>query len=165
MNFVSQKISQGLVWLIEGYQRLISPALPKACRYYPTCSQYVKQALLWHGLWWGLILGGWRLLRCQPFCRGGFDYVPGTIDFHQNIHKTTRRQLVGRKEKTFQVIEQQRTENNVTVFEYFLKHKSLGLVKQTDQYEAVLPDGSKVYAKTQEEALDYLIRHFHLHGI
>ena len=58
------------------YRRFLSPLLPSACRFEPTCSKYALDAIEWHGP----LRGGWltlkRLLRCQPFSRGGFDPVP-----------------------------------------------------------------------------------------
>lgn len=57
------------------YQRVISPALPRRCRYEPTCSAYAVEALREFGILRGLVLAGWRLLRCNPFSHGGFDPV------------------------------------------------------------------------------------------
>jgi len=65
-----------LVFLITLYQKLLSPWLPAACRYTPTCSQYAREALLKHGLWRGLALAARRLARCHPFHAGGYDPVP-----------------------------------------------------------------------------------------
>jgi putative membrane protein insertion efficiency factor len=62
--------------LIRGYQRFISPLLPPSCRFYPTCSQYSYEAIEKYGLLKGGALTLWRLCRCHPFCRGGFDPVP-----------------------------------------------------------------------------------------
>lgn len=61
---------------IRAYQRLISPARPRRCRYEPTCSAYVIEAVERFGVLRGLLLGSWRLLRCNPFSHGGFDPVP-----------------------------------------------------------------------------------------
>jgi putative membrane protein insertion efficiency factor len=58
------------------YSRLISPALPARCRYYPTCSAYAEEAVRTHGIVRGSLLAAWRLLRCNPFSRGGVDEVP-----------------------------------------------------------------------------------------
>jgi putative membrane protein insertion efficiency factor len=60
---------------IVAYQRVISPALPRRCKYEPTCSSYAVQALQQFGILRGLVLATWRLLRCNPFSHGGFDPV------------------------------------------------------------------------------------------
>lgn len=57
------------------YQRVISPGLPRRCRYEPTCSRYAVQAISDYGILKGLVLAGWRLLRCNPWSRGGYDPV------------------------------------------------------------------------------------------
>jgi putative membrane protein insertion efficiency factor len=57
------------------YRRAISPALPRRCKYEPTCSAYAGQAIREYGILRGLALAGWRLLRCNPFSHGGFDPV------------------------------------------------------------------------------------------
>jgi len=59
------------------YKGAISPHLPVACRFVPTCSEYAAEAVAKHGLLYGSALGLWRLLRCNPFARGGYDPVPG----------------------------------------------------------------------------------------
>ena len=60
---------------IRLYQRLISPAMPRHCKYEPTCSRYAVQAIERYGILRGLVLAGWRLLRCNPWSHGGFDPV------------------------------------------------------------------------------------------
>ena len=60
---------------IRFYQRVISPALPRRCKYEPTCSRYAVHAIQQYGILRGLILAGWRLLRCNPWSHGGFDPV------------------------------------------------------------------------------------------
>ncbi len=60
---------------IRAYQRGLSPLLPRRCRYEPTCSHYAAQAIEEFGILRGLALGGWRLLRCNPWSHGGFDPV------------------------------------------------------------------------------------------
>jgi putative membrane protein insertion efficiency factor len=60
---------------IRLYQRLISPALGQRCKYYPSCSEYAAQAIQRFGILRGLVLAAWRLLRCNPWSRGGFDPV------------------------------------------------------------------------------------------
>lgn len=63
---------------IRLYQLLISPLLPPACRFYPTCSQYALVAISKHGVVRGTWLGLTRFARCHPWHPGGVDYVPGT---------------------------------------------------------------------------------------
>jgi len=57
------------------YQRLISPAIPRRCKYEPTCSRYAVEAIRRYGILRGLVLAGWRLLRCNPWSHGGYDPV------------------------------------------------------------------------------------------
>ncbi len=72
---------KAVLWLLRGYKRLLSPLLPPACRYVPTCSEYAAEAVEVHGVVRGSLLAGWRLLRCHPLARGGFDPVP-VSSFH-----------------------------------------------------------------------------------
>jgi putative membrane protein insertion efficiency factor len=60
---------------IAAYQRVISPALPRRCKYEPTCSRYGVQAVREYGILRGLVLATWRLLRCNPWSHGGYDPV------------------------------------------------------------------------------------------
>ena len=65
-----------LLILLRGYQVGISPLKPPTCRLVPTCSEYSCEALATHGVCKGLLLTAWRLLRCNPLFKGGFDPVP-----------------------------------------------------------------------------------------
>jgi uncharacterized protein len=60
---------------IELYRRFISPAIPQRCKYEPSCSAYAVQAIRQFGILRGLLLSGWRLLRCNPWSHGGYDPV------------------------------------------------------------------------------------------
>ena len=60
---------------IRAYQRVLSPMLGNRCRYYPSCSEYAAQAIGRFGILRGLVLAGWRLLRCNPWSDGGLDPV------------------------------------------------------------------------------------------
>jgi uncharacterized protein len=62
--------------LLKIYKSTISPLLPATCRYVPTCSEYAAEAVAIHGFFFGAALAVWRLLRCNPFARGGYDPVP-----------------------------------------------------------------------------------------
>lgn len=65
-----------MLGMIRWYQTCISPMHPGCCRYTPTCSAYMMQAIEKHGPFRGLMLGLWRILRCNPFSKGGYDPVP-----------------------------------------------------------------------------------------
>ena len=64
---------------VSAYRRFLSPFLPPACRFHPTCSEYALSALACHGAARGTVLSFRRLLRCHPFGAGGFDPVPDPI--------------------------------------------------------------------------------------
>jgi uncharacterized protein len=82
-----------LVAPIRAYQRWISPALGPRCRYYPSCSNYAIEAITELGPIRGTILAGWRLLRCNPFSRGGFDELSDRRLFRNT---PTRSERLGR---------------------------------------------------------------------
>jgi putative membrane protein insertion efficiency factor len=69
-------IAKLLALPIKFYRRYISPNKPPCCRFVPTCSQYALEALEEWGAFRGFFLSVWRVLRCNPFCKGGFDPVP-----------------------------------------------------------------------------------------
>jgi putative membrane protein insertion efficiency factor len=71
---------------IVAYQRLISPALPRRCKYEPTCSRYAVQAVGEYGILRGLVLATWRLLRCNPWSHGGYDPVVAQQLFKTDPH-------------------------------------------------------------------------------
>ncbi|HTJ87332.1 MAG TPA: membrane protein insertion efficiency factor YidD [Terriglobales bacterium] len=62
--------------LLRAYKYAVSPMFPPSCRYTPTCSEYAAEAIERHGVVLGSGMALWRLLRCHPFVRGGFDPVP-----------------------------------------------------------------------------------------
>lgn len=64
-----------IIGALRGYKLLISPLLPSACRYYPTCSEYMLDAVAKHGVLKGIWMGLKRLGRCHPFHAGGYDPV------------------------------------------------------------------------------------------
>ena len=69
-------LARGAAGLLRGYKRFVSPLLPPACRFQPTCSEYARESILRHGLLKGAWLTVLRLSRCHPFHPGGFDPVP-----------------------------------------------------------------------------------------
>ena len=64
------------IFFIRLYQRLLSPLFPAACRFTPTCSEYMAQAVSKYGIIQGVVLGLKRISKCHPFHKGGFDPVP-----------------------------------------------------------------------------------------
>lgn len=74
------KLGRGLcLALIRGYQLFISPVLPPACRFYPTCSAYAAEAIMRHGVLGGGLLALRRILRCHPWGGSGYDPVPDSL--------------------------------------------------------------------------------------
>ena len=65
-----------VIRILRLYKSFISPLLPSACRFYPSCSEYAMQAVEARGVLRGVLLALWRLARCQPFTKGGYDPVP-----------------------------------------------------------------------------------------
>lgn len=63
------------LWILAMYKRWISPSLPPSCRYVPTCSEYAMEAVERFGILRGGLMAVWRLLRCHPFVKGGYDPV------------------------------------------------------------------------------------------
>jgi uncharacterized protein len=72
-NRLSKLAARCAIGLVRFYQRAISPLIGSNCRFQPTCSQYMIGAIQKYGVLRGMLKGFWRILRCHPFCRGGFD--------------------------------------------------------------------------------------------
>ena len=70
-----------LVAPVRFYQRFVSPALPRRCKYHPSCSEYAVEAVRTYGVLKGLVLAAWRLLRCNPWSHGGYDPVEAQTIF------------------------------------------------------------------------------------
>jgi hypothetical protein len=66
---------------IRFYRRFVSPALPRRCKYHPSCSEYAVEAISTYGVLRGLVLAAWRLLRCNPWSHGGVDPVEAQTIF------------------------------------------------------------------------------------
>ena len=69
-------MKKAVIRAVKFYQRQISPGLPGCCKYWPTCSSYAIEAVEKYGTVKGAALASWRILRCNPFSKGGFDPVP-----------------------------------------------------------------------------------------
>ena len=80
-----------LLGLIAGYRRCVSPLLPRACRFYPSCSEYASEAIARHGVARGGVLSARRLARCHPWCEGGIDRVPDHIHAPRDADATLTR--------------------------------------------------------------------------
>ena len=67
------------VWFMRAYRRVVSPLYGDVCRYYPSCSKYALDAFEVKGAVRGSFMAAWRVLRCNPFSRGGVDHVEGSV--------------------------------------------------------------------------------------
>jgi putative membrane protein insertion efficiency factor len=67
-------VREALLLPIRAYQKLVSPMIGRRCRYHPTCSEYAVKAVREFGAFKGVVLAGWRLLRCNPWTPGGVDH-------------------------------------------------------------------------------------------
>lgn len=72
---LSAHVKSVFIKIISVYQLILSPVLGRNCRFHPTCSEYAKDALTKKGIIKGVVLSAWRVLRCNPYCKGGFDPV------------------------------------------------------------------------------------------
>jgi putative membrane protein insertion efficiency factor len=73
------------VLIVRAYQRVVSPMLGQRCKYHPSCSEYAAQAIGTYGVLRGLVLAGWRLMRCNPFSHGGYDPVEAQRLFRPRV--------------------------------------------------------------------------------
>jgi uncharacterized protein len=73
---------------IRLYQKVLSPVLPRSCKYHPSCSEYAVQAVTRYGILRGTVLAGWRILRCNPFSLGGYDPVERQTLFRRRAAAT-----------------------------------------------------------------------------
>jgi putative membrane protein insertion efficiency factor len=69
-------VRKPVLWVLRGYKTWVSPMLPPSCRYHPTCSEYAYEAVEKYGIIKGGRLGLWRVMRCNPFGKSGWDPVP-----------------------------------------------------------------------------------------
>lgn len=77
MNWIKSMIKKVMIFFIKTYQLTLSPRFSHgSCRYTPTCSQYAIEAIEVHGIIKGTLMAIWRIMRCNPFVKGGYDPVP-----------------------------------------------------------------------------------------
>jgi putative membrane protein insertion efficiency factor len=95
MNFIIKNINKFLYKILYNiilfYQYIVSPIMPARCRYYPTCSNYGKQALAWHGVWFGSWLLIKRIGSCHPLGGHGIDFVPLPLASYSYQYLTVNR--------------------------------------------------------------------------
>jgi len=87
----------GLIGLIRLYRVTLSGWLGGQCKFYPSCSRYAEEAIRAHGAAWGVMLAGWRVVRCGPFTDGGLDPVrsrrPEAVQYEDIIHRPGRSEV------------------------------------------------------------------------
>jgi putative membrane protein insertion efficiency factor len=88
LRWFDDRVAAALIMAVRGYQLTLSPWLGRSCRFSPSCSQYGIDALEHHGTLSGVWLTAKRLLRCHPWCEGGYDPVPQptTCQHRSNSH-------------------------------------------------------------------------------
>ena len=91
LSAVRHVLGAALLAPISAYQRFVSPAFPRRCKYYPTCSDYAVQAIRELGVFRGSELAAWRLVRCNPFSHGGYDPVENRKIFRKPVPAETAR--------------------------------------------------------------------------
>jgi len=87
---MNQRATTFVLCLLRGYKWALSPLLPAACRYVPTCSDYAMEAVDRYGAIRGGLMAMWRVLRCHPFVRGGYDPVVKVPDMRSEVAKSER---------------------------------------------------------------------------
>ncbi len=87
---MNQRAASFVLWLLRGYKWALSPLLPAACRYVPTCSDYAMEAVDRHGVIRGGLMTMWRVLRCHPFVQGGYDPVVQVPDLKSEVAKSEK---------------------------------------------------------------------------
>lgn len=83
-----------LIWFVKGWRAIVSPSYGDVCKYYPSCSAYGLEALETHGAFKGSWLTIRRIVRCNPWSKGGFDYVPGSAAARAHAEETDFRDAV-----------------------------------------------------------------------
>lgn len=84
-------LARTLIFFVRAYQSVHVAFFRGSCRFHPTCSHYALEAIELHGAGRGTLLAAWRVLRCQPFCRGGFDPVPEPKTNEHSHHSLAHR--------------------------------------------------------------------------
>ncbi|MFM1905312.1 MAG: putative rane protein insertion efficiency factor [Actinomycetota bacterium] len=96
MLMLTKLLSTPIIYIIQAYRKFISPLTPPSCRLHPSCSTYALKAVQTHGPIKGVLLSVWRVLRCNPFTKGGVDPVPAkgswraAVDLSGNPRELTK---------------------------------------------------------------------------
>ena len=101
MNPLQKAARAALIAPIRWYQRWLSPALGRNCRFTPSCSRYTIEAIQTHGCLKGLLLGAWRIARCNPLGRWGFDPVPEKGRWQNPALKLSPARLFSTRHRSF----------------------------------------------------------------
>jgi putative membrane protein insertion efficiency factor len=106
LTLVERALTFSLLFVIRAYQSLHVAFFRGSCRFHPTCSHYALEAIRLHGPGRGSLLTAWRILRCQPFCRGGYDPVPEPKQKQAGRTLKVAGQMQSRQDRPAQQLEQ-----------------------------------------------------------
>ncbi len=82
---MKQALKSAVLFVLRAYKWMLSPLLPPACRYVPSCSEYAMEAVDRYGVLRGTCMAIWRVFRCHPFVKGGFDPVPLVTECERDL--------------------------------------------------------------------------------
>ncbi|MEN3239117.1 membrane protein insertion efficiency factor YidD [Fructilactobacillus sanfranciscensis] len=154
------------VFIIHLYQKYVSAYTPASCRYQPTCSNYMQIAIEQFGFFLGILMGLSRVIRCNPFVKGGYDPVPTYFSVRRNNQIVNnlflKEKNMSRKQKEIEIkVINDSGDENVRLVQ--INNQTVGTISENDGKFDVIVGENTFHEKNEEEALHQVIREFNLH--